>query len=86
MDFRTVDPDAARFYAQPSKQRAIRRILRVYPLIEWGGEWRMRDYMHFQLRTGTTVRAVEPLIHHLGIQPAGVRTSTRFGTRLRRST
>lgn len=61
------------FFAIDANEEAVRRILRMYPIIDWGGDWRALDFMHFELAPGTTRADVEKLIKHLGIDNKGVR-------------
>ena len=64
-----------RFFAQAKAQRAVRKILKDYaPIITWGGNWRAKDYMHFEIATGTTSAQIEAVKRRLGITSMGVRT------------
>lgn len=64
-----------KFFATAKAQNAVRKILRDYaPVIQWGGDWRAKDYMHFEIKPGVTAAQIHALKDRLGITSMGVRT------------
>ena len=44
-----------------TKRARLRLLLKDFPLIEWGGDWRNLDQMHFELKKAVTVGMVSPV-------------------------
>lgn len=61
------------FFEVPSHRASINQMKRVYQIVDWGGNWRAKDYMHWELRPGTTLADVQRVIKYLGIDAKGVR-------------
>lgn len=58
----------------PSQQRAIHDRLAMYGgRIDWGGDWRRPDGMHFELAPGTQLDGVEHRARELTDSPRGTR-------------
>ncbi len=61
-----------KFFAQAKAQLALNKIKKIYgPCIQWGGDWRAKDYMHFEM-IGSRA-AVLAKIKALGIDANGIR-------------
>ena len=68
------------FFAQLRARLTIARIKLIYgDVVTWGGDWRAKDYMHWEIKAGVTPAQVARKITALGITPEGVRTKNRFG-------
>ena len=64
-----------RFFAQAKVRLAIAVLKKRYgSCVQWGGDWRALDYMHWEIKPGTTQLKVADLIKKLGIDKDGVRT------------
>lgn len=63
----------ARFFAQARNRAAVEAIKRRFRLAQWGGDWRARDYMHWELRPGVTLEQVQAECRRLGIDKDGRR-------------
>lgn len=73
-----------KYWAEPDKAKAVKKLKRVYSIMNWGGDWTsFYDPMHWELKAGTSVSDVARLIKKLGITPDGVRTKSRFGIPLK---
>ena len=59
----------------------MRRILKIYSILNWGGDWSPAywDPMHLELKPGSNVGNVHFIIDKLGIGQDGVRSKNRFG-------
>lgn len=68
-----------------SKDKQMRRILKIYSILNWGGNWSPAywDPMHLELRSGSNLGDVHRVIKKLGINNDGVRTKNRFGLPIR---
>jgi len=65
----------ARLFATAKGRAGLALIKRRYgSVIQWGGDWRAKDYMHFELKPGSDARRVAALCKRQGINSAGVRT------------
>ena len=64
-----------------TKESQMRRILKIYSILNWGGDWSPAywDPMHIELRPGSNVGNVHFIIDKLGIGQDGVRSKNRFG-------
>lgn len=74
-----------KYWEKPDKAKAVKKLKRVYSIMNWGGDWSDKYYdpMHWELKAGTSVSDVARLIKKLGITPDGVRTKSRFGIPLK---
>jgi hypothetical protein len=62
------------WFALPHVRYEIARMKVIYgPVVTWGGDWRARDYCHWEISSGTTPAQVAARIKYLGITPDGVR-------------
>jgi len=58
----------------PAEVRLIMRRMEFYDdVIEWGGNWRRADAMHFEIAPGTTMKDVERVARRLLDSPRGKR-------------
>lgn len=71
-----------KFFAQPENVRMIKWLKHVYPILVCGGDWRAKDYMHWELAPGTTQADVDALIKKLGIDAKGIRHNGPDGKKL----
>lgn len=64
-----------RFFAQAKTRLAVAAIKRRYgSVVQWGGDWRtLKDYMHWEIKPGTSRAKVGALAKQLGIDANGVR-------------
>mgnify|MGYP003382451227 FL=1 len=64
-----------RFFAQAKTRLAVAAIKRRYgSVVQWGGDWRtLKDYMHWEIRPGTSRAKVVSLARQLGIDYEGRR-------------
>ena len=64
----------ARFFAQ-AKHRAAIQVLKIRygKWVQWGGDWRARDYMHWEIRPGVTREQLHAARRQLGIDEKGNR-------------
>ena len=64
-----------------SKESQMRRILKIYSILNWGGDWSPAywDPMHLELAPGTNLGNVNFIVQKLGIGEDGVRSKNRFG-------
>ena len=69
------------FFSEPEVRKAITVIKAIYgDVLDWGGDWRtQKDYMHWEIKPGTSAAEVAALIKHLGIRANGVRTRNAMG-------
>ena len=73
-----------KWYSVAGRMDQIKRIKRIYPIVNWGGDWSDRYYdpMHWELKKGTSQADVARLIKKLGIKPDGTRTKNWAGVPL----
>lgn len=65
------------FFANKEHRDAVNLIKRRYgSVIQWGGDWGAKDYMHWEIKPGVTRAQVQTLIKKLGISAEGVRRGT----------
>lgn len=70
----------AAFFGQLRVRLAIARIKLIYgDVVTHGGDWRARDWMHWEIKAGVSPAQVRAKIKALGITPEGVRTKNRLG-------
>ena len=64
-----------RFFATAKARLAIAAIKRRYgSVVQWGGDWNtLKDYMHWEIKPGTSRAKVNALAKQLGIDANGVR-------------
>lgn len=63
-----------KFFAKAKVKLAVRAIQKRYgSCVNWGGDWRMRDYMHWEIKPGATPDQVAALTAKLKIDKKGVR-------------
>ena len=64
-----------------TKESQMRRILKIYSILNWGGDWSPAywDPMHIELAPGTNLGNVAFITQKLGISPNGERSKNRFG-------
>jgi hypothetical protein len=64
-----------RFFAQAKTRLAVAKIKARYgKCVQWGGDWRtLKDYMHWEIKPGTTRVQVRALADKLGIDDNGKR-------------
>lgn len=64
-----------RFFAQAKTKLAVAAIKRRYgSVVQWGGDWnRLKDYMHWEIKPGTSRSEVLALRRKLKINSEGVR-------------
>lgn len=64
-----------RFFAQTKHRLAIQAMKKRYgQWVQWGGDWRANDYMHWEIKPGVSPAAVKEACIKLGINANGVRT------------
>lgn len=64
-----------RFFAQAKTKAAIAVIKKRYgKVVQWGGDWRAQDFMHWEIKPGATKADVLALCQKLGIDQNGVRS------------
>ena len=64
-----------RFFAQTKHRLAIQAMKKRYgKWVQWGGDWRANDYMHWEIKPGVSPAAVKEACVKLGINANGVRT------------
>lgn len=64
-----------KFFAGLKAKAAIAVMKRRYgSCVQWGGNWKARDYMHWEIKPGVSVLKVRDLCKKLGIDENGVRT------------
>lgn len=63
-----------KFFAQAKARAAVAALKRRYgACVAWGGDWRARDYMHWEIKPGCSPTDVLALRYKLGIDDKGVR-------------
>ena len=64
-----------------SKEAQMKRMLKIYSIIKWGGDWSEAywDPMHIELAPGTNLGNVAFITQKLGISHDGERSKNRFG-------
>lgn len=63
-----------KFFAQAKTRVAIAALKKRYgSCVQWGGDWRALDYMHWEIKPGVSAGAVADLTKKLGIDKNGVR-------------
>lgn len=63
-----------KFFAKAKTKIAIQIIKSRYgSCVQWGGDWRVRDYMHWEIKPGVTRAQVIALANKLKINADGVR-------------
>lgn len=63
-----------KFFAQARTRAAIAALKRRYgSVLQWGGDWRAQDFMHWEVKPSCTPLAVRALQHRLGIDDEGNR-------------
>lgn len=74
-----------KWYARLGRINQVKRIKRIYAILNWGGDWSDRYYdpMHWELKKGTSLADVQKLIKKLGIKPDGTRTRNWAGIPLK---
>lgn len=64
----------AKFFAKAKNRLAVERIKRRYgKVVQWGGDWRARDWMHWEIKPGVTRAQVITFAEQLGIDKEGRR-------------
>ena len=64
-----------KFFAQTKHRLAIQAMKKRYgQWVQWGGDWRANDYMHWEIKPGVSAAAVKEACVKLGINTNGVRT------------
>jgi len=62
------------FFSRVAVQAKVLLLKKRYgPVVQWGGDWRAKDYMHWEIKPGASRAKVKALIKKLGITPEGVR-------------
>lgn len=63
-----------KFFAQAKTKAAIAVLKQRYGrVVQWGGDWRAQDFMHWEIKPGTSKADVLALCQKLGIDENGVR-------------
>lgn len=62
-----------RFFAKLSVARRVRELKKRYSVLQWGGDWRARDYMHWEIKPGVTRAEVRAFCRAEGIDSEGRR-------------
>lgn len=63
-----------KFFATTKVKIALLAIKKRYgSVIQWGGDWNAKDYMHFEAKPGSTPAQFKALQNKLGITANGVR-------------
>jgi len=70
------------FFSDPANRKDVERIKDVYAVVDHGGDWRAKDYMHWEISPGVKLAAVLARIKFLGIDRNGVRHNDYKGARL----
>ena len=70
-----------KFFGTAEGQKDIEQIKKVYgeDIVDWGGDWRAKDYMHWELQPGVKLQKVLDRIKFLGIDKNGVRHNDLHG-------
>ena len=67
-------PWGEKFFGRAKTRAAIALMKRRYgKVVQWGGDWRARDYMHWEIKPGISRAAVIELADKLGIDSEGRR-------------
>lgn len=67
-----------KFFAKAKTKAAIAVMKRRYgSVVQWGGDWRALDYMHWEIKPGKTKADVIALCKQLGINKDGVRRAEK---------
>jgi len=71
----------AKFFAQAKHRLAIETLKRRYgKWVQWGGDWRAKDYMHWEIRPGISRTEIQAACILLGIDEDGVRADAVLGS------
>jgi hypothetical protein len=77
-------PTGIKFFSTPEHKAAVERIKKIYGIVAWGGDWHnYLDFMHWEIKPGTSVAEVNARIAYLGITPEGVRWNNWQGKRMK---
>ncbi len=64
----------AKFFAKAAVAAKIRLLKARYgSVLQWGGDWRAKDYMHWEIKPGVSRNKVLALMNKLNINANGVR-------------
>lgn len=67
----------ATFFAQAKHRKAVDEIKKRYGRwVQWGGDWRAKDYMHWEIKPGVTRTQILNACEYLGIDENGVRKTS----------
>lgn len=72
-----------KFFDDPDHAKTVDWLKELYQIVDWGGDWRANDYMHWELKPGTTQADVDRVIKHLGIDAKGIRHNGADGKPLK---
>lgn len=65
-----------KFFAQAKTKAAMAVLKKRYgSVLQWGGDWRAQDFMHWEIKPGATKTDVLALCKKLGIDADGVRSA-----------
>ena len=65
-----------KFFAQAKTKAAMAVLKKRYgSVLQWGGDWRAQDFMHWEIKPGATKADVLALCKKLGIDADGVRSA-----------
>ena len=63
-----------RFFASAKAKAAILVLKKRYgSVVQWGGDWDARDFMHWEIKPGVSLKQAQSLMVKLGINADGVR-------------
>ena len=63
----------AKFFAQAKHRAAIQKLKKKYGRwVNWGGDWRAKDYMHWEIKSGISRGEIIEACKILGIDENGV--------------
>lgn len=68
----------AKFFAQAKHRIAVQALKNRYgKWVQWGGDWRAKDYMHWEIKPGVTRKDILLACYLLNIDEEGVRAPSK---------
>lgn len=63
-----------KFFSRPDNVAKIKLLKKAYgDIVQWGGDWRAKDYMHWEIKPGTTRQQVLDFCKKYNIDANGVK-------------